>query len=128
MSTPRPAGSARTGRGGDQRYIRQHACGLDLDVTRIAQALGWSTRYIQQVLQASSITSRDLIRHERLQLARSRLASAGWAATSISQIAHACGFGSHAAFTTAFRQQFGATPTDVRKEALRHARRSGATA
>jgi AraC-like DNA-binding protein len=107
-----------------RRYIRQHARDADLDVTRIAQALGWSTRYIQQVLQASSTTSRDLIRHERLQLARSRLASVSWAATSISQIAHACGFGSHAAFTTAFRQQFGRTPTDVRGEALYQARGS----
>jgi AraC-like DNA-binding protein len=101
-----------------RRYVRQHACDADLDVTGIARALGWSTRYIQQVLQASNTTSRDLIRHERLQLARSRLASVSWAASSIAQIAHACGFGSHAAFTTAFRQQFGRTPTDVRNDAL----------
>jgi AraC-like DNA-binding protein len=100
-----------------RRYIRQHAHEADLDVTRIARALGWSTRYIQQVLQASSTTSRDLIRHERLQLARSRLAGVSWAATSISQIAQACGFGSHATFTTAFRQQFGRTPSEVRKQA-----------
>ncbi|GAA1281509.1 hypothetical protein Psi02_37370 [Planotetraspora silvatica] len=106
-----------------RRYVREHACDADLDGTRIARALGWSTRYIQQVLQASDTTSRDLIRRERLQLARSRLASRSWAATSISQIAHACGFGSHAAFTTAFRQQFGRTPTDVRNDAL-HPRRT----
>ncbi|HEY6789750.1 MAG TPA: AraC family transcriptional regulator [Trebonia sp.] len=107
-----------------RRYIRQHAYDADLDVTRIAQALGWSMRYIQQVLQASGTTSRDLIRRERLQLARSRLASVSWAATSISQIANACGFGSHAAFTTVFRQQFGRTPSDFRKEALQQGRGS----
>ena len=111
-----------------RRYIRQHARDADLDVTRIARALGWSTRYIQQVLQASNTTSRDLIRHERLQLARSRLASVSWAARSISQIAHDCGFGSHAAFATAFRQQFGRTPTDVRRDAMRPAREPSAGA
>jgi AraC-like DNA-binding protein len=109
-----------------RRYIRQHARDTDLDVTKIARALGWSTRYIQQVLQASGTTSRDLIRHERLQLARSRLASVSWAARSVSQIAYDCGFGSHAAFTTAFRQQFGRTPTDVRNDALHPVRGSSA--
>jgi AraC-like DNA-binding protein len=101
-----------------RRYIRQHAYDAELDAAQIAQALGWSPRYIQRVLQASGTTPRDLIRHERLQLARSRLANVSWAATSISQIAHACGFGSHATFATAFRQQFGRTPSDVRKDSL----------
>ncbi|MER6175609.1 AraC family transcriptional regulator [Streptosporangium sp. NPDC001681] len=110
-----------------RRYVRRHACDADLDVTGIARALGWSTRYIQQVLQAANTTSRDLIRHERLQLARSRLASVSWAASSIAQIAHACGFGSHAAFATAFRQQFGRTPRDVRHDALHPTLGSAAT-
>ena len=105
-----------------RRYVHAHAHEADLDVTAIARALGWSARYIQQVLQASGTTPGDLIRHERLQLARSRLASVSWAATSISQIAHACGFGSHASFSTAFRQQFGKTPSDVRDNALRPGR------
>lgn len=95
-------------------YIRRHARDADLDVTRIARDLGWSARYIQQVLQAADTTSRDLIRHERLQLARMRLASISWAGASIAQIAHACGFGSHAAFSTAFRQEFGMTPSEAR--------------
>jgi AraC-like DNA-binding protein len=105
-----------------RRYVRTHAHEAELDVNAIARALGWSARYIQQVLQASGTTPGDLIRHERLQLARSRLASVSWAATSISQIAHACGFGSHATFTTAFRQQFGKTPSDARNDALRPGR------
>lgn len=101
-----------------RRYIRQHACDPDLDVAQIARALGWSARYVQQVLQASGTTARDLIRQERLQLARSRLASVSWAAASVSEIAHACGFGGHAAFTTAFRRQFGRTPSDIRSDAV----------
>jgi len=98
-----------------RRHIRLNAGDRDLDVNNVARALGWSPRYIQQVLQAANTTSRDLIRQERLQLARTRLASSQWADSSIAQIAHSCGFSSHAVFTTAFRREFGRTPRDVRQ-------------
>ncbi|MFD9001538.1 AraC family transcriptional regulator [Streptomyces sp. NPDC059582] len=101
-----------------RRYIRRHACDDDLDIATIARALGWSTRYIQHVLQAANTTSRDLIRRERLHLARTRLAGANWAGHSVAQIAHSCGFGSHASFSTAFRHEFGMTPRDARQGAL----------
>lgn len=98
-----------------RRHVRRHASDPDLNVAGIARALGWSTRYIQEVLKAANTTSRDLIRRERLHLARTRLASASWAGHSISQITYSCGFGSHASFSTAFRQEFGMTPRDARR-------------
>ncbi|MGW0998467.1 helix-turn-helix domain-containing protein [Streptomyces sp. NPDC002523] len=101
-----------------RRHVRRHACDPDLNVAGIARALGWSTRYIQEVLKAAGTTSRDLIRRERLHLARTRLASANWAGHSIAQITYSCGFGSHASFSTAFRQEFGMTPRDARKSVL----------
>jgi len=100
-----------------RRYIRRHATDNELDVTSIARALGWSPRYIQQVLQEANTTSRELIRQERLRLARARLAGKTWAPSSIAQVAHSCGFRSHAAFATAFRQEFGMTPSDCRSGA-----------
>lgn len=109
-----PAGQRATVEADIRRYIRRHASEDDLDTTVIARALGWSTRYIQQVLQAADTTSRELIRRERLHLARTRLASASWAGHSVAQIAHSCGFGSHASFSTAFRHEFGMTPRDAR--------------
>jgi AraC-like DNA-binding protein len=98
-----------------RRYVRGHADEHDLNVVGIARALGWSTRYIQQVLEAAGTTSRDLIREERLRVARTRLSSAGWARHSVAQIASASGFTSHASFSTAFRQKFGMTPRDARR-------------
>jgi AraC-like DNA-binding protein len=47
-------------------------------------------------------------------VARTRLVSAGWDRHSIAGIAHSCGFGSHATFATAFRQEFGMTPSEAR--------------
>lgn len=97
-----------------RRYVRRQAADRDLGVTSIARALGWSVRYVQQVLQSADTTPRDLIRQERLRLARVRLSSADWAGFSIGQIADSCGFGSHAAFSTAFREEFAMTPRQAR--------------
>ncbi|MFE2067895.1 helix-turn-helix domain-containing protein [Streptomyces sp. NPDC059467] len=54
-----------------------------------------------------------------MNAARVRLAGAGWASYSIAQIAHSCGFGSHASFTTAFRAEFGLTPSEARRRSGR---------
>ncbi|WP_306205240.1 helix-turn-helix domain-containing protein [Actinoplanes sp. RD1] len=97
-----------------RRYVRRHAADPGLSVTGIARALGWSARYLQDVLQAAGTTSRDLIRTERLRLARARLAAPGWRDRSIAQIAYASGFASHASFATAYRREFGVTPRETR--------------
>lgn len=112
-----PAGHRATVEAQIRRYVRRHACDSDLDVAGVARALGWSPRYIQQVLQTADTTPRDLIRHERLRLAHARLVDPGWASATIGQIAYACGFGSHAAFATAFRAEFGTTPRAARMDA-----------
>jgi AraC-like DNA-binding protein len=100
-----------------RQYIRRHAEDPDLNIVAIARALGWSARYLQDVLNAADTTARDLIRSERLLLARSRLTSAGWAESSIAQIAHACGFTSQASFATAYRREFGQAPREARRSA-----------
>lgn len=98
-----------------RQYVRGHADERDLNIVGIARALGWSARYLQEVLNAADTTARDLIRSERLRLARSRLTSTGWVDRSIAHIAYASGFASHASFSTAYRREFGRTPRDVRK-------------
>ncbi|MEU9876067.1 helix-turn-helix transcriptional regulator [Streptomyces phaeochromogenes] len=110
-----PTGQRATVEAAIRSYIREHACDRGLDVVGVARALGWSARYVQQVLQAANTTSRDLIRRERLNVARARLAGASWATYSIAEIAHSCGFGSHATFATAFRSEFGMTPREARR-------------
>ncbi|MFF1306652.1 helix-turn-helix domain-containing protein [Streptomyces sp. NPDC058307] len=101
-----------------RQYVRRHAADPDLAITGIAGALGWSARYLQDVLQAAGTTSRELIRSERLRLrlrlARTRLAGSAWDNRSIAQVAHASGFASHASFATAYRREFGVTPRETR--------------
>jgi AraC-like DNA-binding protein len=109
-----PAGQRATVEVAIRRHVRQHAADHGLDVSAVAKELGWSPRYIQQVLRAAGTTPRELIRHERLRLARERLANPKWASSSVGRIAHSCGFGSQAVFATAFRQRFGMTPSEAR--------------
>ena len=99
-----------------REYVRRHAGDSDLSIAAIAPALGWSTRYLQTVLQFAGTTARDLIRSERLRLARTRLSAPGWDQRTVAQIAYASGFSSHAAFTTAYRREFGVTPRQTRAD------------
>jgi AraC-like DNA-binding protein len=110
-----PAGQRARVEAAIRSHVREHAVDRDLDVNAIAKELGWSPRYIQQVLRAAGTTPRELIRHERLRLARSRLSSPRWVTSSVGQVARSCGFRSQAAFATAFRQEFAMTPSDARR-------------
>jgi AraC-like DNA-binding protein len=69
------------------------------------------------VLQSSGTTARDLIRDQRLELARARLVSPGWADVTVADIASACGMSSHSLFTAAYRAKYGMTPSAARRAA-----------
>ncbi|MBF6350170.1 helix-turn-helix domain-containing protein [Nocardia flavorosea] len=97
-----------------RRYVRDHAHEPDLNAAVIAGALGWSVRQIQLSMQRAGTTARDLIREERLSLAHERLTGPAFRGTSITDVAHQCGFTSATTFSTAFRQRFGITPRELR--------------
>jgi AraC-like DNA-binding protein len=97
-------------------YVRLHVRDPWLDGAAIAAALGWSLRLVQLVLQRSGTTPTDVIRFERLSLARSLLEDPRQRHRTIAAIAAECGFGSAAAFTKAFRAGFGVSPRAVRAE------------
>jgi AraC-like DNA-binding protein len=98
-----------------RHFVAAHAHEHDLDVRRIARAVGWSPRHVQAVLQSSGTTARDLIRDQRLELAKARLLSPGWADVTVADIASASGLSSHSLFTAAFRAKYGTTPTAARR-------------
>jgi AraC-like DNA-binding protein len=98
-----------------RRYVREHAHEPGLTGTVVARELGWSLRQVQAVLKKAGTTSRDLIREERLQLARRRLESPAHQNHTIASLAYACGFRSASALSTAFRERFGIRPRDMRR-------------
>jgi len=97
-----------------RRYVRSNAHDQALTGTGIAAGLGWSLRHIQNQLQRVGTTPSDLIREERLALARLRLQDPGWRAQSITQIAFSSGFGDLSTFSNAYHRSFGERPSDTR--------------
>lgn len=100
-----------------RRHAREHADDPKLTGASMAESLGWSLRQIQLALQHAGTTPRELIREERLRLARDRLRSPAYRHLTITDLAHASGFSSASAFSTAFRQRFGVPPREMRHEA-----------
>lgn len=95
-------------------YVRSNAHDPALTGSGIATGLGWSLRHIQNRLQRVGTTPSDLIREERLALARLRLQDPGWRTHSITQIAYSSGFGDLSTFSNAYHRTFGERPSDTR--------------
>ncbi len=98
-----------------RRYIHSHAGDPDLTVARTAGALGWSVRQIQLAFRAGGATPSEVIREERLRLARDRLRNPAYRQRSITDIATGLGFDSVSSFTKAFHRRFGSTPGQIRE-------------
>ncbi|MFF0519464.1 helix-turn-helix domain-containing protein [Actinomadura nitritigenes] len=100
-----------------RRYVREHATEPGLTGAAVAQDLGWSLRQVQLALQHAGTTPRELIREERLRLVRDRLRNPQDRDVTITDLAHAAGFSSASALSTAFRRRFGVSPRELRHAA-----------
>lgn len=98
-----------------RRYISGHAGDPELTGARVAAALGWSLRQLQLAFSAAGTTPSEVIREQRLQIARDRLRNPAYRHRSVADIAADLGFGSVSSFTKAFRRRFGTTPGQVRE-------------
>jgi AraC-like DNA-binding protein len=94
--------------------IRADFSNPHISARSIAQDLGISERYVQDVLEQSgqSLTTRVL--EHRLQKARQMLSNPAFHRLQISEIAFASGFGDISYFNRAFRRRFGMTPKSAR--------------
>ncbi|WP_269322866.1 helix-turn-helix domain-containing protein [Nocardia carnea] len=77
--------------------------------------MGWSVRQIQLAFRAAGATPSEVIREERLRLARERLRNPAYRQRSITDIATGSGFDSVSSFTKAFHRRFGSTPGQIRE-------------
>ena len=99
-----------------RRFVRANAHDPMLTGARVAAQLGWSLRHIQAQLQRVGTTPSDLIREERLVLARLRLQDPQWRRQTVSQVAYSSGFGDLSTFSNAYRRRFGERPSDTRAD------------
>ncbi|MGF6173598.1 AraC family transcriptional regulator [Ensifer sp. 4252] len=94
-------------------FIESHFA-RDISLEEIAEAAGLSRFHLSRVF--GLVTGRSIsvyIRGRRLSGAAQSLADGS---SSILAVALDAGYGSHEAFTRAFREQFGVTPETVRKQ------------
>ncbi len=120
--------AAETARHGGLRAARLHAVKADvlanllspeLTLDAVARRQGISPRYIRILFEGEQTTFTDFVREHRLLRAYKLLASPQLAGQSVGAIAFDCGFGDLSHFHAIFRTRFGATPGDVRAQALR---------
>lgn len=89
-----------------------------LSTGALARRHGVSDRYIRALFASEGTSFSDYVRLRRLLLVHRMLSDPARASQKIGDIALQAGFGDLSWFNTAFRQHFGATPSEVRAEAL----------
>jgi AraC family transcriptional regulator len=95
-------------------YIESHS-GRALALADVARAAGVSPFHLSRLFQAA--TGWSVVRYLRVRRLSQAAAALAAGATDILDVALSAGYGSHEAFTRAFRDAFGHTPEDVRKQA-----------
>ena len=94
------------------RYIRHHI-DKPLDRETLADVAGFSVPHFHRVFTAHVGESAiSYVRRVRLERAGRKLRMG---AVDITEVALAAGYDSHAAFSKAFRQQFGLSPSEFRQ-------------
>ena len=94
------------------RYIRAHI-GEPLDRETLASVAGFSIPHFHRVFRAQTGESAaSYVRRLRLRRAGQKLRMG---AVDITEVALAAGYDSHAAFSKAFKQQFGVSPSEFRQ-------------
>ncbi|WP_286173944.1 GlxA family transcriptional regulator [Rhodobacter sp. NTK016B] len=118
----RPSADPQSVRGNDDPVLRamRHLMLAHLDhplgIGAIADSLGLSGKALRgRCLRLTGQTPSALYLRTRLSHARDLLHST---ALTVTEIAFATGFGTHASFSRSFRAAYGETPSSVRKEAF----------
>jgi AraC-like DNA-binding protein len=91
-------------------HLHNHA----LNTEKVAELVGISPRYLQDLFHADGATVSDWIWKRRLEKSRRDLADPVRAHNSIGQIALACGFTDFGHFSRRYKEAFGASPRDDR--------------
>jgi AraC-like DNA-binding protein len=97
-----------------QAEIRANFANPAFSPRHLAQKLGLSLRYVQDLLHETGVSFTERVLELRLQKARTMLMSHQNGRLKVSEIALACGFNEISYFNQAFRRRFGASPTQFR--------------
>lgn len=95
-----------------KQYVRNH-CDQPLNREVLAAVAGFSVPHFHRVFTACAGEKiAGYVRRVRMERAGRKLRMG---AVDITEVAHAAGYDSHAAFSKAFKQHFGLTPSEFRQ-------------
>jgi len=95
----------------------------DLAIETVSRRHRLTVRYIQRLFEHDGTTFSQFAMSQRLARAHYMLTDSAAAASSIGDIAAACGFSDHTHFNRRFRRAYGAAPSDVRAASRQQAPR-----
>lgn len=98
-------------------FIRDNIGEQNLNARFVAEAIGASVRGLYRAFAARSLTLSGYIKTQRLVMCADYLKQARGKLT-LTEVGYRFGFASPSAFSTAFRQHFGTTPTGYRQGVL----------
>ncbi|HEY1426711.1 MAG TPA: AraC family transcriptional regulator [Caulobacteraceae bacterium] len=90
-----------------------------LTVDEAAASQGVTARYVRKLFEAEGLSFTNYVTERRLARAHALLTEPLRTPAPISAIAYDVGFGDLSYFNRAFRRRYGATPSEVREEAMR---------
>lgn len=94
-------------------HIEQHLADTDLSPKNVAEAVGFSQRYINMLFEAENTSLMRYVLSRRLQRCYDDLIKPSHQYRRVSDIAFKWGFNDVSHFSRAFRQAFDAAPTEV---------------
>ncbi len=101
-------------------YVRHHLIEADLEPARIAAAHNISTRYLYRLFEKEGISLEQWIIEQRLEGARTDLASPAGRRRPIASVARAWGFSDPSFFSSRFRRSYGITPRQWQQDIPPH--------
>ncbi|MPT49221.1 MAG: helix-turn-helix domain-containing protein [Sphingobium sp.] len=122
QADPLTAGSrtSRARRIAVMNFVERNLANPDLDISYIADALGYSKRTLHKLFADDTATLSRQIWNRRLEHCRQQLLDPAQAGRSITEIAHSWGFSDSQHFSRAFKARFGTPPRDFRNSNLPH--------
>jgi AraC-like DNA-binding protein len=88
-----------------------------LTAQEVAASCGLSISYIESLFKSRQATIEESIHNERLTKGHELLSSAAHRGKSVSQVAYQAGFSHAGHFSRLFKERFGMSPIDCRKQA-----------
>ncbi len=100
-------------------FVDANAGDHSLSPSVVAAALGISLRYLQDLFRDDETTPSEWMWRRRLEMSRRNLSDPLLMASSISEIAFACGFADLAHFSRRFKAAYGTSPREFRLDRRR---------